>query len=202
MKFKVSPVVLEGRHVRLEPLAREHAQGLFNRGQDQEDWRYMPRSCFVDVADCRHWIDEALSTPGHISFAIIEKAGQRVVGSSRYLNIREAHRGLEIGWTWLGRDWQGTAINGESKLLLLGHAFENLGAVRVEFKTDARNRRSQLALQGIGARWEGVMRRHMIVQDDFVRDSVYFSITDQDWPAVKAQMQARQEAGRNESEVH
>lgn len=195
MAFIVTPVTLEGQFLRLEPLSREHAQGLFNRGQQADDWAYMPRPCFVDVADCRHWIDEALDTPGQVSFALVEKTGQRPIGSTRYLNIRTEHRGLEIGWTWLGRDWQGTAINTEAKLLLLEHAFENLGAIRVEFKTDARNRRSQAALKRLGALREGVLRRHMIVQEGFQRDSVYFSITDEDWPAVKAQLIARLQAG-------
>lgn len=194
MKFDVQPIVLEGQHVRLEPLAMEHAQGLYNRGQQHEDWAYMPRGGFVDQADCKHWIDEAQATSGRLAFALVERDKGRAVGSSSYLNIRAEHRGLEIGWTWLGRDWQRTAINTEAKLLLLQHAFETLGAIRVEFKTDARNERSQQALLRIGAQREGVFRKHMIVQQDFMRDSVYFSITDDDWPAVKAKLQARLEA--------
>lgn len=190
MSFDVQPVVLEGRRVRLEPLSQEHAQGLYNRGQQAEDWAYMPRGCFVDLADCRHWIDEANAATDRVAFAIVERQQDRAVGSSSFLNIRTPHRGLEIGWTWLGRDWQRTFVNTEAKLLLLSHAFETLGAVRVEFKTDGRNTRSQNALERIGAQREGVMRRHMIVQDDYVRDSVYFSITDEDWPQVKPFLQA------------
>jgi RimJ/RimL family protein N-acetyltransferase len=111
------------------------------------------------------------------------------VGSTRFLNIRPEHRSLEIGWTWLGQEWQRTAVNTETKLLLLSHAFERLGCVRVEFKTDARNERSQQALERIGAVREGVMRNHMIVQGNYVRDSVYFSVIDRDWLGVKERLQ-------------
>ena len=121
-------------------------------------------------------------------FTILENGRGRAVGSTRYLNIRPEHRSLEIGWTWLGRDWQRTALNTETKLLLLTHAFEQLGCVRVEFKTDLRNERSQKALQRMGATREGVLRNHMIVQGTYVRDSVYYSVIDQDWPAVKQQL--------------
>lgn len=119
------------------------------------------------------------------TFAIIETAKNKVAGSTRYLNFRPDHRSVEIGWTWLGQDWQRTSVNTEAKLLLLGHAFERMGCVRVEFKTDARNLRSQRALERIGATREGVLRQHMIVQDDFIRDSVYFSVLDKEWPAVR-----------------
>jgi RimJ/RimL family protein N-acetyltransferase len=188
MALNVRPLVLEGSAVRLEPLSQVHAQGLYNRGREQSDWAYMPRSSFVDMADTRQWIDEALATPGHLAFAIIEKHKGRAVGSTRYLNIRPDHLGMEIGWTWLGREWQRTALNTEAKLLLLQHAFERLGCVRVEFKTDARNERSQRAIERIGATREGTLRQHMIVQGDYRRDSVYFSVIDEEWPAVKARL--------------
>lgn len=186
MQFDISPVTLEGVHVRLEPLAEHHAPGLFAVGQTEADWTYLPRACFGSEADCREWVAEALAAPDHQPFAIVERQGDRPVGSSRYLNIRPAHRGLEIGWTWLARDWQRTPVNTEAKLLLLTHAFETLGAIRVEFKTDERNARSQAALERIGARREGVLRQHMIVQNGHLRNSVYFSILDGEWPAVKA----------------
>lgn len=181
----VAPVTLDGRSVRLEPLAQVHAQGLYNRGREQSDWAYMPRACFVDLADTRQWIDEALARPDHVPFAIIEKHKNRPVGSTRFLTIRPEHRSLEIGWTWLGREWQRTAVNTEAKYLLLRHAFERLGCVRVEFKTDARNTRSQAAIERIGATREGVLRQHMIVQDNYLRDSVYFSVLDSEWPRVR-----------------
>lgn len=188
MFFEVNPVTLEGDGLRLEPLSQDHAQGLFNRGQYQPDWEYMPRSCFIDMADTRQWIDEALNTPGLLPFAIVETGKGKAVGSTRYLNIRPEHKSLEIGWTWLGQEWQRTGINTEAKLLLLTHAFERLGCLRVEFKTDERNLRSQRALERIGASREGVLRNHMIVQKDFSRSSVYFSVIDQEWPEVKKRL--------------
>jgi RimJ/RimL family protein N-acetyltransferase len=184
----LKPVVLTGAGVRLEPLSQDHAQGLYNRGRGAADWVYMPRSCFIDLADTRQWIDEALQAPDQLPFAIVESGKNKVVGSTRYLNIRLEHRSLEIGWTWLGQEWQRTGINTQVKLLLLSHAFERLGCVRVEFKTDERNARSQRALERIGATREGVLRNHMIVQGDYIRDSVYFSVIDQDWPQVKERL--------------
>ncbi len=189
MSLRVTPVVLRGKEVRLEPLGLIHAQGLYNRGRVEADWTHLPRSCFVDLADTRHWIEEALGVEGQLPFAILETAKGKVIGSTRYLNIRPEHRSLEIGWTWLGQNWQRTAINTETKLLLLSHAFEKLGCVRVEFKTDTRNERSQRALQRIGATKEGVLRNHMIVQDDFVRDSVYFSVISSEWLEIKERLE-------------
>ena len=189
MSLRVTPVVLLGKEVRLEPLGLIHAQGLYNRGRVEADWTHLPRSCFVDLADTRHWIDEALGVEGQLPFAIVETVKDKVIGSTRYLNIRPEHRSLEIGWTWLGQNWQRTAINTETKLLLLSHAFEKLGCIRVEFKTDTRNERSQRALQRIGATKEGVLRNHMIVQDEFVRDSVYFSVISSEWLDVKERLE-------------
>jgi RimJ/RimL family protein N-acetyltransferase len=191
MPLMVKALVLSGDKLRLEPLSQDHAQGLYNRGRAAADWAYMPRSCFIDLADTRQWIDEALQAPAQLPFAIVESGKNKAVGSTRYLNIRSEHRSLEIGWTWLGQEWQRTAINTEAKLLLLSHAFERLGCVRVEFKTDARNERSQQALERIGAYREGVFRNHMIVQHGYVRDSVYFSITREDWPAVQRGLLSR-----------
>jgi len=187
--LNVVPVVLEGTTIRLEPLSLEHAQGLYNRGRVQADWELLPRACFVDLADTRQWIAEALATPGHLPFAIVDVNKGIAVGSTRYLTIRPEHRSLEIGWTWLGQEWQRTAANTEAKLMLLTHAFERLGCVRVEFKTDARNERSQRALLRIGATREGVLRNHMIVQKNYLRDSVYFSVIEAEWPKVKTRLQ-------------
>jgi RimJ/RimL family protein N-acetyltransferase len=167
----------------------QHAQGLYNRGRAKADWAFLPRSCFVDLADTRHWIDEALDTPDQLPFAIVDAAREKVVGSTRFLSIRPEHRSMEIGWTWIGQEWQRTAANTEAKLLLLTHAFEQLGCVRVEFKTDARNERSQQALLRIGATREGVLRNHMIVQNNFLRDSVYFSVIEAEWPEVKKRLE-------------
>lgn len=184
---------LRGEHIRLEPLSQDHAQGLFNRGRHAPDWAFMPRSCFIDLADTRHWIDEALSAPDQQPWAIIENGKNKIVGSTRYLNIRPEHRSLEIGWTWLGQEWQRTGVNTEAKALLLTHAFERLHCLRVEFKVDARNLRSQRALERIGAIREGVLRKHMVVQGDFSRDSVYFSVIDSEWADVKRRLGLLQE---------
>ena len=184
----VKPVVLTGDSMRLEPLSQDHAQGLYNRGRVAVDWTYMPRPCFIDLADTRQWIDEALDAPAQLAFAIVELGKGKVVGSTRYLNIRPEHSSLEIGWTWLGQEWQRTVVNTEAKLLLMSHAFERLGCVRVEFKTDERNARSQRALERMGATREGVLRNHMIVQGDYVRDSVYFSVINQDWSKIKERL--------------
>ncbi len=186
----VRPVTLENDRLRLEPLSQQHAQGLYNRGRVAGDWAYMPRTSVIDHADCRQWIDDALARNDQLPFAIIETAKNKVVGSTRYLNIRPEHRGLEIGWTWLGQEWQRTWVNTEAKLLLLTHAFERLGCVRVEFKTDARNLRSQAALERIGATREGELRQHMIVQGGHLRDSVFYSILDSEWPRVREQLEA------------
>ena len=188
MIFDTKTPILRGDAVRLEPLSQEHAQGLFNRGQNRADWDYMPRACFVDLADTRQWIDEALNTAGQEPFALVETGKGRAVGSTRFLNMRPDHKSVEIGWTWLGQDWQRTGINTEAKLLLLTHAFERLGCLRVEFKVDGRNLRSQRALERIGATREGVLRKHMVVQQDFSRDSVYFSIIDSEWVDVKERL--------------
>ncbi|PLW81924.1 GNAT family N-acetyltransferase [Kineobactrum sediminis] len=180
--------VLRGDVVHLEPLCQDHAQGLFLRGRHVPDWAYMPRSCFVDIADTRQWIDEALAATDQQAWVIVENAKGKIVGSSRYLNISAEHRSLEIGWTWLGQEWQRTGVNTEAKLLLLQHAFERRHCLRVEFKVDARNLRSQRALERIGAVREGVLRKHRIVQNDFARDSVFFSVVDTEWPDVKRRL--------------
>jgi len=181
-------VVLEGERIRLEPLSPDHAQGLYNRGRMAADWAFMPRSCFIDMADVRQWVEEALQDPTQMPFTIVERAKGRVVGSTRFLHMRPEHRTVEIGWTWLGQEWQRTGVNTEAKLLLLSHAFDRMGCIRVEFKTDARNLRSQRALERIGAIREGVLRNHMVVQGGYYRDSVYFSVIDKEWPAVKERL--------------
>ena len=193
MPSSLTPVTLTGKLISLEPLGQSHAQGLYNRGRSAGDWVYMPRSCFVDLADARQWVDEALDSLQQLPFAIVENAKGKVAGSTRYLNIRPEHRSLEIGWTWLGQEWQRTGVNTEAKLLLLQHAFEKLGCRRVEFKVDGRNLRSQRALERIGAIREGVLRKHMIVQEDFSRDSVYFSVIDDEWPQVQQRLQQLQQ---------
>ncbi len=188
----VQPVTLDGRFVRLEPLGLQHAEGLAKVGLDTEVWRWMPAPV-TTPAEMRAFVEQALvevESGREVAFVQVDRASGRPVGSTRYLSIEPSHRRLEIGYTWVARGWQRTAINTEAKLLLLNHAFEALDAVRVEFKTDARNEQSRRALRGIGATEEGTMRRHMITVGGR-RDSVYFSVTIDDWPTVRAHLEAR-----------
>lgn len=188
----VTPVTLEGGHVRLEPLEKAHLAGLVAVGLDEELWRWIPVP--VRTADeMAAYIETALDeqTRGvSLPFAIVEKAEGRAIGSTRYGNIDCKHRRVEIGWTWVARDWRRTAVNTEGKYLLLGHAFETLGCICVELKTDSLNERSRAAILRIGAREEGIFRNHMITASGRVRHSVYYSIVDEEWPAVKTRLEA------------
>lgn len=191
-EFNPVPVILEGEHVRLEPLDISHATDLFEAGNDKAIWRYKLVAQPEAVSDVRTWIDEILksvATGREIAFAIIHKADKRAIGSTRYLDIQPGHKTLEIGWTWLGRNYQRTAVNTECKYLLLSHAFEKLGAVRVQFRTDMRNEKSKRAIERIGAIKEGVLRKSHTTHTGFVRDSVYYSIIDDEWPAVKQRLE-------------
>jgi RimJ/RimL family protein N-acetyltransferase len=182
------PVTLEGRHVRLEPLALRHLDGLCAVGLDAELWRWTGAEV-ATPADMRDYVATALAWQAQgsaLPFALVVPATGQVVGSTRYANIDRVNRRLEIGWTWVARTAQRTPVNTEAKYLLLRHAFEGLGCIRVEFKTDVLNERSRRALLRIGAREEGVLRSHMITATGRVRDSVYFSILVAEWPEVKA----------------
>ena len=190
--FDPKPLVLTGRYVRLEPLSHDHAADLRRAGSDPKVWRYMPCGSFREGAGIEELIADALTqaaTGVQVPFAIIHAASGAAIGSTRYLEIRRKDRALEIGWTWIAPAHQRTPVNTECKLLLLGHAFETLGAVRMQFKTDARNKRSQAAIARIGARQEGVLRKSLIMSDGFVRDTVYFSIVRDQWPAAKRRLQ-------------
>ena len=143
--------------------------------------------------DLAAYLDEALAAQAAgtaLPFATVDLASSRVVGSTRFGNAALAHGRVEIGWTWIAAPWQRTAVNTEVKTLLLTHAFERLGCIRVEFKTDERNQRSQRALERIGATREGVLRNHMIVQGGFYRNSVYFSVIEEEWPAVRERLES------------
>jgi RimJ/RimL family protein N-acetyltransferase len=191
--FDPHPTILEGRHAVVLPLAIGHARDLAAAGRDDETWAYMPRPALRSVEDAESMIRQALietEAAREVAFAIVSAASGAAVGSTRFLNIERPHRALEIGWTWIGPAWQRSAINTECKLLLLGHAFEALGAHRVTLKTDARNLRSQRAIERIGGVREGVLRRHRVCWDGFVRDSVYFGIIDGEWPQVKSRLEA------------
>ena len=187
-----TPVVLYGESVRLEPLDPSHADQLLEEAQGDGIWRFMPvpvpttRVEMVDLID-KAWA--AASTGAELPFAIIDAKTDRAVGSTRYLEIRRIDRGLEIGWTWLGVKSQRSAINTECKYLLLRHAFEDLGAIRVQLKTDARNQQSLKAIERISAVREGMLRKHRRMWDGMVRDTVYFSVLDTEWPDVKARLE-------------
>jgi RimJ/RimL family protein N-acetyltransferase len=185
----VRPVTLEGELVRLEPLAPAHLEGLAEIGLDAAIWRYMPiRPTSID--DLRLWLEAALrnaAAGSEVPFATVDRETGRPIGSTRFMAIVPEHRRLEIGWTWLGSRFQGSGANKEAKRLMLEHAFETLGANRVELKTDADNERSRAALLGIGATFEGIARNHMVVPGR-IRHSAWYSVTVEDWPEVNARL--------------
>jgi N-acetyltransferase len=188
----VKPVTLTGRYARLEPLAEEHVPGLATIGKEDSIWQYMPYGFMKSEEDIRGWVQEMLaraSEGADVPFVAIDLASGSIAGATRYMEIRPAHRGLEIGGTWYGAAYRRTRINTECKYLLLQHAFEKLGCIRVQLKTDSRNERSQRAIERLGAAREGVLRNHMILPDGHVRHSVYYSIVDSEWPAIKLRLQ-------------
>lgn len=190
------PVTLEGRVVRLEPLSTDHLPGLCAVGLDPELWRWT-QTAVTDEEAMRGYVEGALAERAAgvaLPFAVVERGSGRIIGSTRYGNIEPAHRRLEIGWTWYDRESQRTAVNTETKLLLLRHAFESLGCQRVEFKTDVLNARSRGALLRLGAVEEGIFRKHMVTASGRVRDTVYFSILADEWPAVRRRLESRLEA--------
>jgi RimJ/RimL family protein N-acetyltransferase len=187
----VEPVVLEGTHVRLEPLSLAHHEDLSAVGLD-EDLLKWTEAYPPTPEGLRNYISAALNRQADgvaPPFAVVAREAGRAVGSTRYGNIDRSHRRVEIGWTWYGRAWQRTAVNTECKYLLLRHAFETLGCIRVEFKTDALNERSRKAILRIGATQEGIFRKHMVLPSGRIRDTVYFSITNDEWPKVKARLE-------------
>lgn len=191
-EMKVVPVTLEGQHVRLEPLGKGHLTGLAQVGLEEELWRWVPVPVRT-AEEMAAYIDTALEEQKRgvsLPFALIDKAKGRVIGSTRYGNIDRTHHRVEIGWTWVARKWQRTAVNTEAKYLLLRHAFETLGCIRVELKTDSLNEKSRAAILRIGAKEEGIFRNHMITESGRIRHSVYFSILDSEWPAVKARLES------------
>jgi len=193
----VQPIVLEGSRVRLEPLRLDHLRDLALVAFDEPLWRWTIMGA-QDAAGLQRWVEAALANQESGTerpFATIDLASGRAIGSSRFMSIVPEHRRLEIGWTWVGSAFQRTGANREAKLLQLTHAFETLGANRVEFKTHARNERSRTAIAGIGATFEGVFRQHTIMPDGSLRDSAYFSVISPDWPAVKARLVERLAGG-------
>lgn len=191
--MNVVPVTLDGRFVRLEPIEERHRAGLRAVADDTAVWQYSPVDDaggpfdrWLDV-----WFDRSLAVHSNsaprreVVFVVRRKKDDRIVGSTRYLNIEPAHHRLEIGSTWYAADARGTHVNPECKLLLMTHAFDALGAYRVELKCDARNVTSRAAIAKLGAKEEGTLRRHMALGDGFVRDTVYFSVLDREWQGVR-----------------
>lgn len=190
------PVTLEGRHVRLEPLSLAHHADLCAVGLDEDLWRWIPTQVRTPD-DMRAYIEIALRAQAGgsaLPFATVDRESGRAIGSTRFGNIDREHRRLEIGWTWIARQWQRTAVNTEAKYLMLRHAFETLGAMRVELKTDSLNERSRRAILRLGAVEEGTFRKHMLTESGRVRHTVYFSIIDEEWPGVKARLASRKSA--------
>ena len=196
-------LVLEGEHVRLEPLSMAHLDGLCAVGLDPQLWQWeaiRKRS----REDMQAYVGKALDEQQRrvsLPFATLFRRTGQVIGSTRYLNMDLANRRVEIGATWIGRPWQRTAVNTEVKYLMLQHAFEVLGCFRVELKTDVLNERSRRAILRLGAKEEGVLRRHVVTDTGRVRDTVYYSILDHEWPSVKVALQAKLQAQADRSEA-
>lgn len=188
-----SAPVLAGRHVRLEPLSLEHLDGLCAVGLDESLWQWIPAPVH-NREEMRKYIETALDEQQRgisMPFATLLRKADQVAGSTRFANMDLKNRRVEIGWTWIGLPWQRTAVNTEAKYLMLEYAFETLGCLRVEFKTDALNEQSCRAILRLGAKQEGIFRKHRITASGRVRDTVYFSILDDEWPSVRACLQAK-----------
>jgi RimJ/RimL family protein N-acetyltransferase len=190
--LEIKPITLHGKYVRLEPMTEAHVSALAEIGVGQEFWDFMVYGRMDNEDDMRGWVRDILSRAEKgtdLPFVAIQLESGRVAGATRYLNIMPNDRWLEVGGTWYGLDFQRTAVNTECKLLLLTHAFETLGCIRVQIKTDSLNLRSQSAIERLGAVKEGVLRNHMILPNGRVRHSVFYSILDTEWPDVKTRLQ-------------
>jgi len=188
----VTPVTLSGKHVRLEPMTEVHIPALAEIGVGQDFWNFMVYGDMKTEDDMRGWVREILSRAEKetdLPFVAIHLDSGRVAGATRYLNIMSSDRGLEVGGTWYGLDFQRTLVNTECKYLLLTHAFESLGCIRVQIKTDSLNLRSQKAIERIGGVKEGVLRNHMVLPNGRIRHSVYYSTIDSEWPDVKNRLE-------------
>ena len=188
----VQPIILSGHAVRLEPLSLEHVPALTRAGSDESIWKYMLYGAIHSEEDMRQWVQEMLRRQMQgtdLPFVVMVQQTGEVIGATRYMEIRSQHRGLEIGGSWYAIAYQRTVVNTECKYLLLKHAFESLGVLRVQFKTDVRNKRSQRALERIGAVKEGVFRNHIITPEGYLRDSVFYSIIVSEWPEIKRKLE-------------
>lgn len=192
--MRVEPVNLVGRHVRLEPLAESHVPDLALAGRDPGIWRWMPYGEVTTEERMLAWVRDMLGRQARgtdLPFVVVHLASGAAIGCTRFLDIQLANRAVEVGGTWYAAEHQRSAANTECKLLILRHAFEGVGAIRVQFKTDLRNERSQRALERIGAVREGVLRDHMVMPDGHVRSSVYYSILAREWPGVRAFLESK-----------
>ena len=183
------PVVLSGHGVVLEPLSPAHVDDLLPVAADPEVWRFLSLPQPRDRAAMADLVDAAVAEPGRVAWAAVVDG--RAVGSTSYLDVDLAVGGLEVGWTWYARSVWATRVNPACKLLLLAHAFDDLGAERVTLKLDARNTRSFRAVERLGARYDGTLRHHRLRPDGSVRDSAYFSVLAAEWPAVRAGLEQR-----------
>lgn len=191
--FRVEALTLQGTYVRLEPLTLGHVDALCDVGLDPSIWRWMPTTV-REPADMRAFVEESLDAQRAgtaLPFATTLRASGQIIGATRFMNIAPAHRRVEIGGTWIGTAWQRSRANTEAKYLMLEHAFERWKCIRVEFKTHALNARSRAAILRLGALEEGTFRKHIVQEDGSVRDTVYFSIVDEEWPRVKARLEAK-----------
>jgi N-acetyltransferase len=183
-----------GQLVVVEPLAAEHEPGLQAAASDPEMFAWMPVNMAASHQALRDWLMTSLAAAEHgreVPYAIVSAESGAVLGSTRFLELRLEHLRAEIGWTWVTRSAWAAGVNVETKLLLLEHAFERVGLRRVEFKTDARNERSRGALLALGASFEGILRKHMVVRNGGQRDSAYYSVIDDEWPALKERLRSR-----------
>jgi N-acetyltransferase len=191
--MKLEPVILEGKFVRLEPLSMSHLPQLCEVGLDEDLWRLIPTQ-IQSSEDMKMYIETALDEQNRgvsLPFATVEKSSNKPIGSTRFGNIRIKDKGVEIGWTWIAKNWQRTQINTEAKYLMLRQAFEVWRCLRVEFKTDVLNEKSRSAILRLGAKQEGIFRRHVVCQSGRIRDSVYFSILDSEWAEVKKNLETK-----------
>jgi ribosomal-protein-alanine N-acetyltransferase len=186
----VQPTILNGRVVRLEPLTQPHAPSLLQHAEP-DLFRFHGSVPEFTESGFKKYIEELDARENSLPFAIIFKETEQAIGVTTYLDIRSAHRGLEIGSTWIATTHQGTAVNPECKYMLLRHAFEGVGALRVQLKTDLRNLQSQRAIEKLPAKREGVLRKHMIVVNGHIRDTVMYSVTYEDWPHVRTELEDR-----------
>lgn len=190
--FIANPKKLSGHHLHLEPLAPRHAPDLFLAGQEARSWQFLPRSePFADLSDAENWVADALemaSTGWEQPWVAIAHDSGRAIGSLRFLDIRPEDRAMEIGWSWFPPELQGGPVELEAHGLLLRHAFENLETVRVQYLFDARNPRAQRLCERLGARREGLLRKHRVTSSGFSRDSLVYSLLDSEWPAVRQRL--------------